>query len=89
MACSPDRGRLDVFVRGVGNTLWHMMGTPKHGSFQWTPWENLGGSPFASSPAAVSWAHDRIGVFVRGTDFETGKDDLLWAKWFDGATWLP
>ncbi len=89
VACSPDRGRLDVFVRGVGNTLWHMMGTPKHGSFQWTPWENLGGSPFASSPAAVSWAHDRIGVFVRGTDFETGKDDLLWAKWFDGATWLP
>lgn len=89
VARAPLGDRLDIFVRGAGNTLWHMVGTPRGESFQWTTWEDLGGSPFASSPAATSWACGRIDVFVRGTDFETGEDNLLWHKWFDSATWLP
>jgi hypothetical protein len=63
-------GRLDVFVRGTDNAMWHKW-------FQngWSGWESLGGV-LTSGPAAASWAANRIDTFVRGTD------NSLWHKWW-------
>ncbi|MEH2385895.1 MAG: hypothetical protein V7K14_08975, partial [Nostoc sp.] len=69
-------GRLDVFVRGTDNALWH-----KWFDGGWSGWESLGGI-LTSSPTAVSWSYGRIDVFARGTD------NALWHQWFDGA-WRP
>lgn len=57
-------GRLDAFVRGRDNGLWHAYYT---GS--WSAWESLGGT-LTSDPAAVSWGPNRIDVFARGTTNE-------------------
>ncbi|WP_437949296.1 LamG-like jellyroll fold domain-containing protein [Sorangium sp. So ce296] len=69
-------GRLDVFVRGKDNTLFH-----KYFDDAWSTWESLGGA-LTSGPAAVSWGNRRIDVFARGQDNE------LVHKYFDG-TWHP
>ncbi|MEY2478506.1 MAG: hypothetical protein QOG87_3821 [Actinomycetota bacterium] len=71
---APDR--VDVFVRGVDNGLWHKWGDDK----VWSGWEGLGGQ-LTADPAAASWGPDRVDVFVRGTD------NGLWHKWWDGARW--
>lgn len=56
------RGRLDAFIRGKDNALWH-----KYYDNGWSRWENLGGS-LTSDPAAVSWGAGRIDVFARGAN---------------------
>jgi hypothetical protein len=90
-ACSGFSGRMDVFARGQGNTLWQTTWKYDHytRSFRWQPWEDLGGSPFASSPDAVAWGSDHIDVVVRGTDFKLGTDTALWQRYWNGVTWLP
>jgi Common central domain of tyrosinase/Repeat of unknown function (DUF346) len=45
-------------------------------------WESLGGATF-SPVTAVSWASDRLDLFVRGTD------NLIYHKWWDGSNWGP
>jgi outer membrane protein assembly factor BamB len=72
-------GRLDLFVRGRDNNLWHSFKDPGTG---FSGWENLGGV-LTSAPAAASWAPNRVDVFVRGTD------DGLWHKWYDIDGWHP
>lgn len=42
-------GRLDVFVRGTDNAMWH-----KWFDRKWSSWESLGGM-LTSAPGAVSW----------------------------------
>ena len=69
-------GRLDMFVRGQDNALWHRAWD---GS-AWTGWVSLGGT-LTSAPAAVSWGPGRIDVFARG------PDDALWHIAWTGATW--
>ena len=71
--CSWASGRLDVFVRGTDNALWH-----KWYSGGWSGWESLGGV-ITSDPSAVSWSSGRIDVFARGTD------NALWHKWYSGG----
>jgi len=70
-------GRLDAFVRGGDNALWHQW-------FQggWSGWESLG-STLTSEPAAVSWGSGRIDVFWRGTD------NTLQHEWFAGGWFGP
>jgi peptidoglycan hydrolase-like protein with peptidoglycan-binding domain len=63
--------RLDTFVRGTDNALWHKWW---NGS-SWSGWESLGGV-LTSAPGAVSWGSNRIDTFVRGTD------NALWHKWW-------
>ena len=65
--------RLDTFVKGADNALWH-----KWFAGGWSDWESLGGI-IDGSPAAVSWSSGRIDVFARG------MDNALWHKWFDGG----
>src|SRR5215472_4147435 len=68
--------RLDVFMRGTDNALWHKWwdGT------SWSIWEDLGGV-LTSAPAAVSWGPNRLDVFVRGSD------DALYHRWWNGSSW--
>lgn len=68
--------RLDVFVRGTDNALYHKWWD---GS-RWLDWESLGGV-LTSPPGAVSWGPNRIDVFARGTD------NTLFHKWWDGSRW--
>ena len=63
-------GRLDTFVRGTDNALWH-----KWYHNGWSGWESLGGV-LTSAPGAVSWSNGRIDVFVAGTD------SAMWHKWW-------
>lgn len=46
------------------------------------PYDNLGGT-ILGNPAVVSWAHDRLDIFVIGTD------QGLYHKAWDGSQWLP
>jgi arylsulfotransferase ASST len=71
---APDR--LDAFVRGSDQQMWHTFFT----GGQWGGWEPLGGV-LTTGPAAVSWGSGRLDVFVRGTDQQ------LWHKWWDGIQW--
>jgi hypothetical protein len=74
-------GRLDVFVRGTDDQLWHMY---YWNGPDWSGWEPLGGS-ITSSPAAVSWGSDRIDIFARG-----GDGHLWHMSWNNGWTgWEP
>lgn len=66
-------GRLDVFLRGTDNALYH-----KWYDGAWSGWEHQGGV-LTSDPTAVSWGPGRIDVFARGTD------NALHHKWYDGA----
>ena len=68
--------RLDVFVRGTDNALYHKW----FDGDIWRGWEGLGGT-LTSAPAAVSWGPNRIDVFVVGTD------SALYHKWWDGKKW--
>ena len=75
-------GRLDVFVRGSDNNLWH-----KWYAGAWSGWESLG-SPaggLGSDPAAVAWGPGRIDVLAAGVDGQ------LWHKWYAGgwSGWEP
>jgi hypothetical protein len=68
--------RIDVFVVGTDNALWHRWWDGQ----SWGGWESLGGV-LASPPVPVSWGADRLDVFVVGTD------NALWHRWWDGQSW--
>ena len=68
--------RLDVFVRGTDQSLYHKWWDGR----SWSIWESLGGI-LTSAPGAVSWGPNRIDVFTRGTD------QSLYHKWWDGSRW--
>ncbi|MDV3425861.1 MAG: DUF346 domain-containing protein [Bacillota bacterium] len=68
--------RLDTFVRGTDNALYHKWW---NGS-RWSDWENLGGN-LTSAPSAVSWGNNRIDVFARG------QGNRLYHLWWNGVRW--
>ena len=82
-----DHDRLDVFVIGTDEGLYHKAwdGTRWYPSV--TDYENLGrpstGSGLARNPVVNSWGHDRLDVFIVGTD------SALYHKWWDGSNWGP
>jgi hypothetical protein len=68
--------RMDMFVRGSDNALWHrpwINGT-------WGNWESLGGN-LSSGPAAVSWGSNRIDVVALNND----ANRTLSHWWYDGS----
>ncbi|TMD86382.1 MAG: hypothetical protein E6I73_16215 [Chloroflexi bacterium] len=69
-------GKLDAFVRGNDNALWH---SSWDGTI-WSNWESLGGV-ITSAPAAVAVGTNRVDAFVRG------QDNALWHRTWDGTTW--
>ena len=65
-------GRLEIFVRGTDNALWHRWQTaPNNG---WSGWSSLGGV-ITSDPLVTRNADGRLEVFVRGTD------NAVWHRW--------
>lgn len=75
-AASWGPGRVDVIVRGGGNSLWQasLNGTAL------SSWVSLGGV-LTSDPGVVSWGPNRIDVFARGTD------NGLWHIAWNGSAW--
>jgi kumamolisin len=71
----PDR--LDVFVKGTDNALWHQFSN----GGGWSGWESAGGV-LASAPAAVSWGPDRLDILAVGTD------SGLWHQAWNGSAWV-
>ena len=67
--------RLDCFVRGADNHMWHKWWD----GASWSGWEDLGGV-ITDAPAAVSWGPNRIDCFARGTD------NHMWHKWWSIAS---
>ena len=67
--------RLDCFVKGSDNRMWH-----KWWAGGWSGWENLGGT-IDGAPAAVSWGPNRIDCFVRG------MNNHMFHKWWNGFAW--
>ncbi len=70
------RNRLDCFVRGTNNRMYHKWW---NGS-RWNGWENLGGV-IVESPTAVSWGPNRIDCFAPGTN------NHMYHKWWNGSQW--
>ena len=62
---SPASGRMDLFVRGANNGIYHN----RQIAGQSPVWEVFPGATL-SEPGAVAWGNDRIDVLVRGTDNE-------------------
>ena len=87
VAVSWDHDRLDVFVVGTDGALYHKAWD----GVQWQPsvtdYESLGiprvGVTIRGNPVAVSWDHDRLDIFM------TGTDGALYHKWWDGSQWGP
>ncbi|MCW7549016.1 hypothetical protein OO184_13995, partial [Photorhabdus sp. APURE] len=65
-------GRLEVFVRGADNALWHIWQTASNSD--WSNWQSLGNT-ITSDPAVYANADGRLEVFARGTD------NALWHIW--------
>lgn len=77
-AVSWSYGRIDLFVRGTDNALWHKWF--QYGS-GWSSWESLGGT-LGSSPAVSTWGLGRLDVFA------TDNSGAVIHKWFQyGSGW--
>lgn len=62
-------GRLEIFVRGTDNNIYHTWQTAANGD--WIPnWVEMTGNtvPFAGSPVVTMNSNGRFEVFVRGSD---------------------
>ena len=70
--------RLDVFVIGRDNALWHR----SNDGTNWAAWESLGGL-HTSPPAAVTSGANRIDVFVKAAD------NSIRHRTYDGSNWAP
>ncbi|HSX45843.1 MAG TPA: cohesin domain-containing protein [Candidatus Saccharimonadia bacterium] len=66
-------GRIDVFVRGSDNMLWH-----RYFAGSWSNWESLGGV-LASNPTVTSWGPGRLDVFAKGNDGQ------MWHMWYENG----
>jgi hypothetical protein len=84
VAVSWGKDRLDLFVRGTDNGIYHKAWD----GMQWFPsdaadaWNNIGGQT-TDNPAVVSWGKDRLDVFVRG------MDGAIYHKAWDRDHWFP
>jgi hypothetical protein len=71
--------RIDCFVRGEFNAMWHIAwdGT------RWSDWDNRGGG-ILEAPNCVSWGANRIDCFARGAGkemFHMAWDGTQWGGW--------
>ncbi|MFD3545514.1 hypothetical protein ACFWUW_07815 [Streptomyces sp. NPDC058655] len=93
-------GRLELFVRGADNAIWHCAQLAPNGRV-WSGWEKLDGGPWAGKPAAVVTGSGRIALVARTQDGhmkataqaapgtqQTPLPAGNWAAWTDlGAGW--
>ena len=71
-------GRLDVFVRGIDNGLWHRAAS----SSTWDGWQPLGGT-LISDPTADS------PMPARNKWWSVGLDANAWSRVQTGTSWTP
>ncbi len=69
--------RLDLFVRGTDNSLYH----DAWDGAKWSGWGKIIEGTFKDAPAAVSWGPSRIDVFV------LRDDDHIGHMWGNGSKW--
>ena len=77
-------GRLEVFLRGPDNALWHTSQTVAGGA-NWNPWASLSGV-LTSDPMVGQNADGRLEVFVLGGDSAVWHTSQTMAS---GSTWSP
>jgi len=63
---STSKGRLDIFVRGTDNRLYHNVLVNNEFPANWV--DISGNLTFTTSPAAVAWGDNRVDVFAVSTD---------------------
>ena len=80
-------GRLDAFVIGNGNFLYHIWQTSA-GSSTWSQWSSLGGNIApGSSPAVAINSDGRLDAFVIGNGnflyhiWQTSAGSSTWSQW--------
>ena len=82
-----DHDRLDVFVIGTDGALYHKAWNGSEWQPSVTGYDSLGtpdnGVTLTGSPVVNSWGHDRLDIFIVGTD------GALYHKWWDGNNWGP
>jgi hypothetical protein len=75
-----DAGRVDVFVRGTNDLLWHRIYLAAAGWKPGSNWTPINSDQTASGPAAVAWwsgnALKRIDVFAQDTN-----NNLMHIRW--------
>src|ERR1700722_8942952 len=78
-AVSWGTGRLDAFVRGADNGIYHQY----FDNGTWQPlWASIpGNGKTAGDVTAVSWGFGRLDLFVRGTD------NGIYHQYFDNGGW--
>ena len=79
-------GRIDLFWVGADGGLVHRVRDGQlwnryWDGVSWHDWETLGGE-LTGTPAASSWAADRIDVWA------PGLDGTIWHRWWDGTRWV-
>ncbi len=72
-------GRVDLFVVGKDNALWHNWWEFGANSNQWGGWENLGGYLKTGTLSVVSQAKGKLDIFG------IGGDDAMYVKRFDNG----
>jgi hypothetical protein len=81
--------RLDVVAKGSNSNYIHKAWTGSDWYPSGTDWEDLGGGPFDSPPATVSWGPGRLDVFGNrnGTVRHRYWNSDHWSEWedFDGG----
>lgn len=79
--------RLDVFVRGQDNVLYHRWHDPRNIPPGWSGWEPFRVFCSFGDPAAVSWDTNRIDVFIAGTNCvpNSGPSGDIQHKWYDNG----
>jgi hypothetical protein len=79
-----EQGRMEAFVRGAGNSLFHAWQISLINTEKWSAWENMGGQ-LSSDPVAVLQSDKTLAVFM------TGYDNSLWTavqtKMDDPTSW--
>ncbi|MFV8752375.1 S8 family serine peptidase [Nannocystaceae bacterium ST9] len=72
-------GRMELFVRGDDNRIWHVYQTAPNGD--WSGWDNMGGNA-TSDPAVGINDNGRLEVFFRGPE---GALYHNWQMWPNGG----
>jgi len=73
--------RIDVFIRGTDNQLYHRY----FDNNAWSSWQQIAAN-MTSSPAATTWGQNRLDVFGRGTDnalyhISSSDGGSTWSAW--------
>ncbi|HUR99567.1 MAG TPA: hypothetical protein VMZ26_15990 [Pyrinomonadaceae bacterium] len=84
-ACSWGGKRLDLFVRGTDEYIWHKF---RDDNGTWHEWTSLGGMKMTSDPSAATRAKGQMSIFARG------ENNQIWTTTYTLANdrwspWLP